>query len=67
MRVLVDRIEGTTAIARSSSDAPEIDGVVRIHRAGKLAPGDWAQVRITGAGAYDLEARLDGQQQAFAV
>jgi len=61
MQVLVDRIEGTTAIARSSSDAPEIDGVVRIHRAGKLAVGDWAQVRITAAGAYDLEARLDAQ------
>jgi ribosomal protein S12 methylthiotransferase len=62
MQVLVDRIEGTTAIARSSSDAPEIDGVVRIRRAGKLAAGDWAQVRITGAGAYDLEARLDDRQ-----
>ena len=61
MQVLVDRIEGNTAIARSSSDAPEIDGVVRIHRAGKLAVGDWAQVRITAAGAYDLEARLDAQ------
>ena len=33
MQVLVDRIDGDVAIARSSSDAPEIDGVVRIsHR-----------------------------------
>jgi ribosomal protein S12 methylthiotransferase len=59
MQVLVDRIEGGVAVARSSSDAPEIDGVVNIRGANKLAVGDWAQVRITKATAYDLEARLD--------
>jgi ribosomal protein S12 methylthiotransferase len=58
MRVLVDRNEGDTAIARSASDAPEIDGTVRIHGAGGLQIGQWADVRITEAGAYDLEARL---------
>ena len=30
MQVLVDRVEGEVAIARSASDAPEIDGTVRI-------------------------------------
>ncbi len=58
MRVLIDRIEGNLAVARSSSDAPEIDGVVNIRGAGKLAVGDWAEVRITQAGAYDLQAKL---------
>jgi len=58
MRVLVDRIDGDAAIARSASDAPEIDGTVRIHGAGALKVGQWADVRITQAGAYDLEARL---------
>jgi ribosomal protein S12 methylthiotransferase len=58
MQVLVDRIEGAVAIARSSSDAPEIDGTVRIRGAKKVAVGEWAQVRITKAGAYDLEAQL---------
>ena len=61
MQVLVDRLDGAVAIARSSSDAPEIDGTVRIRaakNAKKLAVGDWAQVRITKAGAYDLEAQL---------
>jgi ribosomal protein S12 methylthiotransferase len=58
MQVLVDRIEGNVAIARSSSDAPEIDGVVRIRAAKGLAVGDWAQVQITRADAYDLEAKL---------
>jgi ribosomal protein S12 methylthiotransferase len=58
MRVLVDHIDGDVAIARSASDAPEIDGSVRIHAAGALQVGQWADVRITHAGAYDLEAQL---------
>jgi ribosomal protein S12 methylthiotransferase len=58
MRVLVDSVERNTATARSEADAPEIDGVVRIPRAGKLRPGDWADVEITGADAYDLAGRL---------
>jgi ribosomal protein S12 methylthiotransferase len=58
LRVLVDRIDGDAAIARSASDAPEIDGTVRIQGAGALKVGQWADVRITQAGAYDLEARL---------
>ena len=33
MQVLIDRIDGDVAVARSSSDAPEIDGVVRIRGA----------------------------------
>ena len=58
MRVLVDRLEDGMAVARSSADAPEIDGVVRIRGAKNLRVGDWAEVRITKAGAYDLEAKL---------
>jgi ribosomal protein S12 methylthiotransferase len=58
MQVLVDRIDGDIAVARSSSDAPEIDGTVRIHGGGKLAVGAMAAVQITAAGDYDLEAKL---------
>ncbi len=54
--VLVDGIEGGTAIARSRGDAPEIDGVVRVKKSAKLAVGEFARVRITGADAYDLTA-----------
>jgi ribosomal protein S12 methylthiotransferase len=58
MRVLVDSVDKNTAIARSEADAPEIDGVVRIAKAGKLRAGDWAEVEVTSADAYDLTARL---------
>jgi len=54
--VLVDAIEGNTAIARSRGDAPEIDGIVRVAKGGHLVVGDFAKVRITGADAYDLKA-----------
>ena len=57
MRVLVDVVEKGVAIARSEADAPEIDGVVRIKHAKSLKPGDWADVEITSADAYDLYAR----------
>jgi ribosomal protein S12 methylthiotransferase len=39
LQVLIDKIEGETAIARSASDAPEIDGVVRILDAAGLKVG----------------------------
>jgi ribosomal protein S12 methylthiotransferase len=58
MRVLVDTVEHGEAIARSEGDAPDIDGVVRIARAGSLKPGDWADVQITAAEAYDLTGKL---------
>jgi ribosomal protein S12 methylthiotransferase len=58
LQVLIDRIDGDAAIARSSSDAPEIDGVVRILDGGGLKVGDWAQVRVTKSHAYDLEGRI---------
>jgi ribosomal protein S12 methylthiotransferase len=58
LQVLIDRIDADVAIARSSSDAPEIDGVVRILDGKGLKVGDWAQVRVTKSGAYDLEGRI---------
>jgi ribosomal protein S12 methylthiotransferase len=58
MRVLVDTLDEDGAIARSSADAPEIDGTVRIAKPGKLQAGDWADVEIMAAGDYDLTARV---------
>ncbi len=60
IQVLVDGIEGKTASARSAADAPEIDGRVRITNGGKLNVGEFAQVLVTKADAYDLTARVPG-------
>ena len=56
MQVLVDHVDGSNAVARSAADAPEIDGVVNVKKAKGLRPGEFATVRITGAGTYDLMA-----------
>ncbi len=58
LRVLVDAVEGDFAIARSEADAPEIDGIVRIRGGAKLPVGEFADVVVTGADTYDLEAKL---------
>ena len=56
LQVLVDDVDGSTAIARSAADAPEIDGTVRVKRARGARPGEFMQVRVTAAGEHDLEA-----------
>ncbi|EQD78779.1 hypothetical protein B1B_00536, partial [mine drainage metagenome] len=43
---------------RSSADAPEIDGVVRIRDGAALKPGEFVEVIVEGADAHDLTARL---------
>jgi ribosomal protein S12 methylthiotransferase len=60
IRVLVDSIEDDAAIARSEADAPEIDGLVRVKGRGaaKLPVGEFADVLVTAASEYDLEARV---------
>jgi ribosomal protein S12 methylthiotransferase len=58
MRVLVDTVADGAAVARSEADAPEIDGVVRIAAAGKTRVGEFADVEIVAASAYDLAGRL---------
>ena len=54
--VLVDDVDDGVAIARSSADAPEIDGVVRVTGAKGARPGDFLRVRVRGATEHDLEA-----------
>lgn len=54
IEVLVDEVDGEGAIARSSWDAPEIDGCVFLNGETGLAPGDMLKVRVTHADEYDL-------------
>ncbi|MDE2365792.1 MAG: 30S ribosomal protein S12 methylthiotransferase RimO [Betaproteobacteria bacterium] len=57
MTVLVDEVQKNRAIARSSADAPEIDGLVYIDNAKNLKPGEFLEVEITGSDAHDLRAK----------
>ncbi len=57
--VLVDEIDADGALGRSRADAPEIDGVVRIHDGHQLKPGQRVQVRIEASDEHDLAGRLD--------
>jgi ribosomal protein S12 methylthiotransferase len=54
--VLVDQSQGSRALARSTADAPEIDGVVHIEKAKGLQAGHFADVVITRADTHDLWA-----------
>ncbi|HVN44277.1 MAG TPA: 30S ribosomal protein S12 methylthiotransferase RimO [Steroidobacteraceae bacterium] len=61
VRVLVDEVSGDVAIARTAGDAPQIDGIVRIAAGtgtARLRAGQWADVEILSADAYDLTGRL---------
>ena len=58
MTVLVDEVDEEGTIARSSADAPEIDGLVFIDQYFDAEPGDFLQVRIIDADEHDLYAEI---------
>ena len=60
MTVLIDEITPHNATARSSADAPEIDGVVTIEDAQGLKQGEFVEVEITASDAHDLRAKISG-------
>ena len=59
LRVLVDTLDAQGAAqARSSADAPEIDGVVHVAPHASLKVGEFATVRVHRTDAHDLHARV---------
>ena len=58
MTVLVDSAGADGAVARSTSDAPEIDGTVLIADGQALKPGQFVEVVVESASEHDLHARL---------
>lgn len=54
LRVLIDREEGAFYVGRTPFDSPEVDGEVFVTSGRKLLPGEFAEVRITGAEIHDL-------------
>jgi ribosomal protein S12 methylthiotransferase len=57
MTVLVDEVQKNKAVARSTADAPEIDGVVYINNAKNIKPGEFMEVEIIGSDEHDLRAK----------
>ena len=57
LKVLIDEPqqgEECMYIGRSEYDAPDVDGVVYVHSASPLQPGDFVDVKILDAYEYDL-------------
>ena len=62
VRVLIDEVAENGALARSAAEAPQIDGVVRIEKnIARLRAGEFTDVEIVAADAYDLTGRLPGK------
>lgn len=60
--VLIDTVEDDLAIARSSADAPEIDGVVHVPVDDyEIAAGDFIEVDVQRADQYDLFGTIVGE------
>ncbi|GAB4127794.1 MAG: 30S ribosomal protein S12 methylthiotransferase RimO [Sideroxydans sp.] len=57
LTVLVDDVDEQGSIARSSADAPEIDGLVYIDGE-DLEVGEFVTVKITGSDEHDLHAEV---------
>ena len=58
LKVLIDRKEGKQYIGRTEYDSPEVDNEVIIETETVLNIGDFYQVKITGAEAFDLNGVL---------
>lgn len=57
LTVLVDAVQGQQVTARSTADAPEIDGVVHVRHADRARPGDFLRVKVWKSDTHDLHAQ----------
>jgi ribosomal protein S12 methylthiotransferase len=60
IQVLVDEAKGQTGKGRSRGDAPEIDGAVHVVSRRPLRAGEFVQVKVERAEAYDLFGSVVG-------
>ncbi|MGC2165735.1 MAG: 30S ribosomal protein S12 methylthiotransferase RimO, partial [Gallionella sp.] len=56
--VLIDEVDEDGAVARSSADAPEIDGLVYIENGRRLCMGDFVDVKVIDSDEHDLWATV---------
>lgn len=60
--VLIDSVDGENATARSSADAPEIDGVVHVSVDDyEIEAGDFIEVDVVQADEHDLFGQIVGE------
>ena len=64
LEVIIDEKNEEGYLARSSADAPEIDGVVYVETEQVLTAGDRVAVEITDSDAYDLHGRTLAKKRA---
>ena len=57
--VIIDSADTQGAIARSSWDAPEVDGNIFIDDGQNLAAGDMAKVKLIDSNDYDMWGKLE--------
>jgi ribosomal protein S12 methylthiotransferase len=57
MKVLIDGSENASLVGRLYHQAPDVDGCIKI-KGGMAVAGEFVQAIISGAGEYDLTARL---------
>jgi ribosomal protein S12 methylthiotransferase len=57
MKVIIDRKEGLFHIGRSQHDSPEVDQEILVTSTGKIEPGTFVDVKITGSTEFDLYAK----------
>jgi ribosomal protein S12 methylthiotransferase len=60
-RVLVDAVTDDAARARTSGDAPDVDGLVHCAPASGLSPGAFVDVAVERAEPYDLYGSITGE------
>ena len=58
LTVLIDAVTPKGAIARSSADAPDIDGIVHVAPHATLKAGEFARVKIVAADTHDLKGAV---------
>ena len=54
LSVLLDQTADGNGVGRSSADAPEIDGIVRVRKTAHAKSGEFIEVRIDHADVHDL-------------
>ena len=57
-KTMIDRLEGDYYVGRTEFDSPEVDPEVLIKADCQLTPGNFVNVKVTEADAFDLYATV---------